>query len=253
MAIVTLERVRFTWPGASKPILAIDRWQIEAGQRIFVYGPSGCGKSTLLGLIGGVQLAQRGSVRVLSQDIAQLAGAARDRFRVDHIGFIFQQFNLIPYLSALDNVLLPLRFSPRRAQRIGAALPRDEALRLLRELDLPDSLSQQPARQLSVGQQQRVAAARALIGRPELVIADEPTSALDSERQKTFLQLLAQESRAAGSSLLFVSHDRRLAEGFDQLVDLPAINQADCDGSDASDSNDFRGNGRGLAGRANHA
>ncbi len=178
----------------------------------------------MLGLIGGVQLAQGGQVNVLQQDLAKMKGSARDRYRVDHIGFIFQQFNLIPYLSALENVLLPLRFSRLRAARIQESNPRLEANRLLRALDLPNTLAAQPARLLSVGQQQRVAAARALIGRPELVIADEPTSSLDAERQQAFLNLLARECEASGASLLFVSHDKRLAEGFHRVLDLPAVN-----------------------------
>ena len=225
-SLVSLEDLSFTWPGMARPILQIDQWQLQAGEQVFVFGPSGCGKSTLLGLIGGVQLAQTGRVCVLQQDLAGMKGAQRDRYRVDHIGFIFQQFNLIPYLSSLENVLLPLRFSKLRAGRIQESSPAAEANRLLRALDLPPHLASLPSRMLSVGQQQRVAAARALIGRPELVIADEPTSALDAERQQAFLGLLARECKASGASLLFVSHDKRLAEGFDKLLDLPAINRA---------------------------
>jgi putative ABC transport system ATP-binding protein len=197
---------------------------LDAGEQVFVFGPSGCGKSTLLGLIGGVQLAQAGRVRVLQQDLSNMKSSTRDRFRVDHIGFIFQQFNLIPYLSAHENVLLPLRFSARRTQRIQETDIHREADRLLRALDVPPAQATQPARLLSVGQQQRVAAARALIGRPELVIADEPTSSLDAARQQAFLQLLARECAASGASLLFVSHDQRLADGFHRVLDLPSIN-----------------------------
>ncbi len=225
-SLVSIERLRFSWPGMAKPVLAIDEWHLQAGEQVFVFGPSGCGKSTLLGLIGGVHSAQSGRVCVLQKDLALMKGSARDRYRVDHIGFIFQQFNLIPYLSALENVLLPLRFSKLRAQRIQEPNMTLEANRLLRALDLPERLADQPARLLSVGQQQRVAAARALIGRPELVIADEPTSSLDAERQQAFLVLLARECSSSGASLLFVSHDKRLADGFHRTLDLPAINHA---------------------------
>ncbi len=223
-AVVSLEALRFAWPGNPAPTISIDQWQLDAGEQVFVFGPSGCGKSTLLGLIGGVQLAQAGRVSVLQQDLSSMNGSTRDRFRVDHIGFIFQQFNLIPYLSAQENVLLPLRFSARRTQRIQETDIHREADRLLCALDVPPAQAAQPARLLSVGQQQRVAAARALIGRPELVIADEPTSSLDAERQQAFLQLLARECAASGASLLFVSHDRRLADGFHRVLDLPSIN-----------------------------
>ena len=220
--VVSLNELRFTWPGASTPVLDIMQWSIAAKERVFLHGPSGSGKSTLLSLIGGVLRAQTGTVCVLDQDLGAMSGSARDRYRVDHIGFVFQQFNLIPYLSALENVLLPCRFSRQRAARSAS----DSAQRLLRALDLPPEMDKQPARLLSVGQQQRVAAARALIGQPELVIADEPTSSLDAERQQGFLTLLMRECATANSALLFVSHDHRLAMGFDRSVDLQSINRA---------------------------
>lgn len=157
------------------------------------------------------------------QDLSRMSGKARDRLRADRIGFIFQQFNLLPWLSAFDNVLLPCTFSARRKQRAGDAMA--EAERLLAHLDLAPALWQRPAAELSVGQQQRVAAARALIGRPEILIADEPTSALDAPRQQAFVDLLLAEAAEAGAALLFVSHDARLAEHFDRHVALSAINR----------------------------
>lgn len=225
--VIAVNGLRFAWPGAV-PCLEIGEFRVAQGERVFLHGPSGSGKSTLLALLGGVLCATPGSLRVLDRDLATLGGAARDRFRADHIGIVFQQFNLLPYLSVLDNVLLPCRFSPRRRGRAGAAglALRDEAARLLGHLDLAPDTWRRSAATLSVGQQQRVALARALIGQPELVIADEPTSALDSERQAAFLELLARECRTAGTTLLFVSHDRRLAEGFDREVALAALNRA---------------------------
>ena len=172
--------------------------------------------------VGGVLRADAGTLRVLGHDLSALSGARRDRFRADHIGFIFQQFNLIPYLSAAANIALPCRFSPTRAQRAGD-VPAAMA-RLAERLELPTELLARPAADLSVGQQQRVAAARALIGAPALVIADEPTSALDTARQQVFLDLLLDECNAAGASLLFVSHDLRLAGRFDRSVALGEIN-----------------------------
>ncbi len=210
---VRLTDVRFAWPGQARPCLDIGEFTIAAGESVFVHGESGSGKSTLLALLGGVLLPQAGSVNILGTELTRLSAAARDRFRADHAGFVFQQFNLIPYLSVQDNVLLPCRFSARRR---GRALSRSatlatEARRLLAELDLEEPLWRRPVTQLSVGQQQRVAAARALIGAPELVIADEPTSALDAARQAAFLDLLARECALAGATLIFVSHDARLA------------------------------------------
>jgi putative ABC transport system ATP-binding protein len=178
--------------------------------------------------VGGVLEPQRGSVTVQGQPLAALAPGARDRFRADRVGFIFQLFNLIPYLSARDNILLACRFSPARRDRLRQAgtTPAAEVLRLAARLDLDPDLLQRPAAALSVGQQQRVAAARALIGRPALVIADEPTSALDADRQRAFLDLLLAECGAAQAALLFVSHDVRLAGRFDRVTALAAINRS---------------------------
>jgi putative ABC transport system ATP-binding protein len=221
---VHLKGLRYAWPG-QPPCLDIAEFVVGRGESVFLHGESGSGKSTLLALLGGVLVPQAGSIRVLDTELTQLAASRRDRFRVDHTGFIFQQFNLIPYLSVQDNVLLPCRFSSRRA---GRALARSatlaaEARRLLGELDLDPSLWQRPVTQLSVGQQQRVGAARALIGAPELVIADEPTSALDAARQAAFLDLLAKECALAGAALVFVSHDARLASHFARSVALTEL------------------------------
>lgn len=225
--IIRIENLVFRWSVGLDPCLDIPSFEVQAGERIFLYGPSGSGKSTLLGLFGGVLVPEKGRLRLLDAELAQLGSVDRDRFRADHVGFIFQQFNLIPYLSVVDNVLLPCRFSAKRARRVtqtGQTL-HDEAMRLLSHLDLHVSLLGRTATQLSVGQQQRVAAARALIGQPEIVIADEPTSALDAERQVAFLELLSRECMEAGSTLLFVSHDRRLAAGFSREIALPSINR----------------------------
>lgn len=222
---VALDGVMFAWPGAAVPCLDVPHMEITAGERVFLHGPSGSGKSTLLSLIGGVVLPQAGQVSVLGQDLAALGAPARDRFRAAHIGFVFQLFNLLPYLSALDNILLPCRFSPERAARVSGS-PADEARRLAQRLDLDPAVLARPAAQLSVGQQQRVAAARALIGRPGLIVADEPTSALDADRQRAFIDLLLAECEASGAALLFVSHDARLAERFTRRIALPEVNRA---------------------------
>ncbi len=225
---VQLDGLRYRWPGVEAECLAIDALTIAAGERVFLRGPSGSGKTTLLALVGGVILPQAGTVRVAGQVLGVLSAGARDRFRADHVGFVFQLFNLLPWLSARDNIVLACRFSPQRRARLAAAgtTPAAEALRLAARLDLSSALLDRPAAQLSVGQQQRVAAARALIGRPGLVVADEPTSALDADRQQAFIDLLREECAAAGAALLFVSHDPRLAGHFDRVLDLGAINRA---------------------------
>lgn len=224
MTALTIADLAYRWPRQAQDCLDIPDFALAAGERVFLHGPSGSGKSTLLGLVGGVALPHRGRVEVLGQSLATLSSSARDRLRADHIGFIFQQFNLLPWLSALDNVLLPCTFSTLRRSRAGH--PVDEAGRLLGRLDLAPALWAKPAAELSVGQQQRIAAARALIGRPEILIADEPTSALDAPRQQAFIDLLLSEAQAAGAALLFVSHDARLAAHFDRQVALPDINRA---------------------------
>jgi putative ABC transport system ATP-binding protein len=228
---VVLQNLLFRWRPTLPPCLDIDEFRVSAGERVFLHGPSGSGKSSMLSLIGGVTLPERGEVRVLGTDLAHLAGAARDRFRAEHLGFVFQLFNLIPYLSALENILLPCRFSPTRrgaAAAAGGSGPA-EARRLAEHLDLAPDLLERPAAELSVGQQQRVAAARALIGRPQLVIADEPTSALDADRELAFLDLLLSECSASGAAVLLVSHDVRLADRFDRAVALADINRATTD------------------------
>jgi putative ABC transport system ATP-binding protein len=223
---IKLSELWFAWKG-SDPILEIDRLQIKRGERVFIEGPSGSGKSTLLSLIAGVVTPQKGVVEVDGEPISALNGAARDRFRADHIGYIYQMFNLIPYLSVIENVTLPCRFSSRRREKATARSSsiKAEAMRLLKNLDLGGaSITGKPATELSVGQQQRVAAARALIGAPEIIIADEPTSSLDNDLREAFIELLFHECDPAHSSLIFVSHDTALAGLFDRKIRLCDIN-----------------------------
>lgn len=223
---VDLRGLEFGWAGRQR-ILAIERFTVARGERVFVRGPSGSGKSTLLGLIGGVLAPQSGSVELLGTDLVRLSASERDRFRGEHVGFIFQMFNLIPYLTMLENVVLPAQFSPARRKRIAQSDLRTEALRMLEDLGLAAApLLDRPVTQLSIGQQQRVAAARALLGRPEIIVADEPTSSLDADTRGGFLQLLMDECRAVGATLLFVSHDLSLGALFDRTVAMSEINGA---------------------------
>ena len=221
-AALQVQDLRYRWPGAPADVLQIDALTIAAGERVFLRGPSGCGKSTLLSLMAGVLRADAGTVALLGEPWERLSSARRDRRRADHLGYIFQQFNLLPYLSVLDNVRLPCRFSKRRAERTRDG----DAERLLQRSGLAKALWSRPASALSVGQQQRVAAARALIGQPDLVVADEPTSALDEDLRESFMALLLDSCSEAGSALVFVSHDSRLAAHFDRQLDLPALNHA---------------------------
>ena len=221
--LLSLRDLRHRWPGAAVDTLDVPAFDLAAGEAVFLRGPSGCGKSTLLSLLAGVLVADAGTVALLGQDWRTQSAARRDRLRADHVGYIFQQFNLLPYLSVIDNVRLPLRFSARRRARCAGA---DEPEQWLARLGLDASLWKRPAAQLSVGQQQRVACARALAGRPELVIADEPTSALDEDTRDRFVDALLSSCREAASALVLVSHDARLAGHFARQIDLPALNRA---------------------------
>ena len=222
---IRIEGLRFAWKGG-ETVLDVPAFSLARGERLFLRGASGSGKSTLLGIIAGVLRADAGRVTVLGEDLSALSSAARDRMRADHLGVIFQMFNLVPYLSVIGNVTLPLKFSARRRQAVTGS-PDDEARRLLARLGLTDSrLLERRVSDLSVGQQQRVAAARAVIGGPEIVIADEPTSALDFEVRDRFISLLSEETARTGAALLFVSHDASLANLFDRAVDLSEINRA---------------------------
>jgi len=224
---LSIKDLKFAWPSARKPTINIDLLEIDQGEKVFIKGPSGSGKSTLLNLIGGVIEPQNGDVLFSGETLFSRGASERDKFRADHMGFIFQMFNLLPYLSAKDNVLLPCRFSKLKSEKIalsGKSLDQ-EAERLLLELGLSrDSFNGKNVTDLSVGQQQRVATARALMGRPELIIADEPTSALDTEARDNFMSLLFRECGLFKSTLVFVSHDSQLGSRFDRVINLEEIN-----------------------------
>ncbi|MEN5372713.1 ATP-binding cassette domain-containing protein [Stenotrophomonas hibiscicola] len=221
--VISLEDVQFGY--GTRLVLDIPRLWVEQGSSVLLRGISGGGKSTLLGLLAGVLLPGKGRVEVAGHALQDMGGAARDRFRADQLGVIFQQFNLLPFLTVRDNIALSLRFSRLRSARISGPLDAEIA-RLLQALQLNPELMQRRAGTLSVGQQQRVAAARALIGRPTLLLADEPTSALDREAATAFLQLMSAQCQAAGTTVLVVSHDDSLQPLFDRTISLSEINQA---------------------------
>ncbi|WP_313435940.1 ATP-binding cassette domain-containing protein [Stenotrophomonas sp.] len=221
--VIALDEVRFGY--GDRCVLDIPQLRIDAGSSVLLRGASGSGKSTLLGLLAGVLSPEQGRVDVAGTALHTVKPAARDRFRADQLGVIFQQFNLLPFLSVRDNVALGLRFSPLRSARAGRPVD-NEIRRLLQALQLDPALMPRRAGTLSVGQQQRVAAARALIGGPAVLLADEPTSALDRQAATAFLQLMAAQCAAAGTTAVVVSHDESLQPLFDRVVHLQDINHA---------------------------
>ncbi|MDE0249913.1 MAG: ABC transporter ATP-binding protein [Gammaproteobacteria bacterium] len=226
---VEVDGIRFAWKPGQRDVVDIECFQVSAGERVFIEGPSGSGKSTLFSLLGGVVSPREGTVRILQTNLSRMPAHRRDLFRADHIGFVFQMFNLVPYLSMLDNVTLPCRFSLLRRKRVRsrAESPEAEARRLLDRLGLNQhELHGRPVTDLSIGQQQRVAIARALIGAPELIMADEPTSSLDEGTRERFLEVLTAQCDEMGASLLFASHDMRLSSMFDRRVSLIELNRA---------------------------
>lgn len=221
--VLTLTDISYRWPGRLTFALSVPNLSIAQGETVLLLGESGSGKSTLLSLICGTILPDSGAVVIGDTDITKLSGGARDKLRAEKFGVIFQQFNLLPFGSVADNILLPLRFAPKRRKRASPA--RAQAADLCAALGLPQSVLGAAAASLSVGQQQRVAVARALIGHPPLIIADEPTSALDANSQAAFLDLLFAQTKAQGTSLLMVSHDPRLGARFDRVIEMSEIAQ----------------------------
>lgn len=220
---IALRDLSFSYHGKA-PTISIRNLSVERGDRVFLFGPSGSGKTTLLGLIGGILSPSAGSVEVLGTNIAKLTAGQRDSFRGSHIGFIFQMFNLIPYLTVEENMILPGLLNADRAKRLSARNLTATAHEFADRLGLSKYLKTQVT-SLSVGQQQRVAAARAMIGSPEIVIADEPTSALDTDHRTSFIELLFEMSKANNTTLVFVSHDQSLKSLFSRNISLRELNE----------------------------
>lgn len=216
---IQLSQLQFSYrPGTL--VLDIHQFQIQAGEKVFLYGPSGSGKSTLLEILAGILVPQAGQAEILGQKMNALSASARDHFRALHMGYIFQIFNLVPYLNVEENILLPLRLNAERQNRAqGQSIEK-----LCERLGIYHLLKSKVT-ELSVGQQQRVAVARALMGKPELILADEPTSALDFDHREKFIQLLFELCNENKTTLLFVSHDRSLEKLFDRSLSLLEINR----------------------------
>lgn len=222
--VVHMCDLRFAWPGQERAGFELEDFSLGPKESLLLLGPSGSGKSTFLSLLTGIVAPERGEIGILGTRLEKMRPAARDRFRVEHFGIVFQMFNLLPYGRVMDNVVLPLSFAPKRRQRAEQAGGIEkEAHRLLTALGLDEALHNKPAAQLSIGQQQRVAVARALIGAPQIIVADEPTSALDRDRQEDFLQLLFAQVKEAGAALIMVSHDESHAGRFERTCHLHEI------------------------------
>lgn len=217
--VVSVKNLSFHYGTDNRAVLDIDHWSVSSGERVFLHGPSGAGKSTLLNLLAGILLPDSGTVEILGRQLNTLSSNQRDKWRARHIGVVFQQFNLIPYLGPVDNIKLAARFG-------GTANATSRAKALLEALGIEPHLHYQPAINLSIGQQQRVAIARALVNQPELLIVDEPTSALDRQNRDAFMSLLFDQIKLHHTALIFVSHDLALAETFPRVEALADINRA---------------------------
>jgi len=221
MAAIRIKNLAYTWPGASEPTLQIPELTVARGESVFLRGASGSGKSTLLSLLSGILPAPAETVAILDEDLSSMSVRKRDRFRAQHIGIVFQQFNLIPFLSVAANLRLAARFAHQ-----ADAETEQRTQKLIGALQLHPDLLERKAEQLSVGQQQRVAIARAFINHPELILADEPTSALDADSRDHFVRLLLSVREATGCAVVFASHDDSLAKFFDTRTALADINLA---------------------------
>lgn len=223
---IQLKNVRYSYPDTpGKLVLNINSWAVAAGEQVFVHGPSGGGKSTLLNLLSGILQADAGEVSVMDQRLDKISSRQRDRFRADHIGYIFQQFNLIPYLDAIDNIQLARQFSKAKT----TSSLNDEITSLLSSFHIDQSDWKKSVANLSIGQQQRIAIARAMINKPELLIADEATSSLDQDNRDNFMSELMTMVTKHNTTLIFVSHDLSLAKYFKRIDALAEINTAGAD------------------------
>ena len=203
--------------GVRHTVLEVPEFSLEAGQQLALRGASGTGKTTFLNCIAGILRPDAGDIELAGQNIAIASESQRDELRAQHIGYIFQTFNLLQGYTCLENVLLGMSFSgPANTQQATA---------LLKRVGLADRMDYRPG-ELSVGQQQRVAVARALANRPNLVLADEPTGNLDPQNAQEALQLIREVCRENTAALLLVSHDQCVLDQFEDCHDLAEINKA---------------------------
>ena len=196
--------------------------EVERGERLLIRGFSGCGKTTLLSLIAGALRLQNGDIKFDGNEYSKMSSLLLDKFRADHIGYILQTLNLIPFLSVSENIALGIKFSKSRKSKVNDF--NQEIIRLVSSLGLGKEVLKTPVNRLSVGQQQRVAVARALLGKPDLILADEPTSALDSGTTKKFLDEVMETFDSTRQAIIMVSHDTSIAPYFDSVIDFNSNN-----------------------------
>lgn len=223
---ILIENLKFSYAGTTSFGFKIPSLALATGQSYLLLGPSGSGKSTLLNLLAGILRPHSGRLQIAGQELADVSASEMDRFRGDHIGFIFQTFNLIPWLNVRDNIALGLAFAPERRARLREPST-DTIMALTRQMNIEDALLKARVGELSIGQQQRVAAARALIGAPDIILADEPTSALDDANSQLFCESLMRGLDPARQTLLVVSHDTRLRSYFDHVLMVTDIIQSE--------------------------
>lgn len=201
--------------------------EIRSGEAVLLFGENGSGKTTLFRLLAGLQRPDSGELQILGRDLNKMKGRAKDDFRGDHIGYIFQSPHIIPYLTALENILLPCGFSSRKREITdsGEVSREYEAYQLMARLKVEDpSRLRHKADQLSKGLQQRIAVARALIGNPKLILADEPASAMGSYSQRLVYELMINHARETDATLICISHNKELDPLFDRKLNMKDIN-----------------------------
>ena len=213
--MIHVDQLLFEYP-RSDFLLDLKHLEIETGEQVAIVGPSGCGKTTLLNLIAGIIVPDQGNVKVLGKTISSLADADRRDFRISNIGMVFQQFDLVEYLNVRDNILLP--FNINASLQLTNSV-RDKADSLAEAMGIKHKLKQHPSR-LSQGEQQRVAICRALITTPHIILADEPTGNLDPKNKRVILDLLFEQANQNGQTLIVVTHDMGILDGFDRSIDF---------------------------------
>ena len=215
---ISINQLEFYYTATpNQPVINISSWDLADSEQVFIHGPSGCGKTTFLNLISGILPVSNGSIKVLGHSLEKMNSRQLDTLRANHIGCVFQNFNLIPYLSPIENIKLATEFS-------NVNTTHGSITELLKKLQLEINTWDKPSHQLSMGQKQRVAIARALINQPKLIIADEPTSSLDGNNRDAFITLLMKQASELNCALILISHDMSLSRHFSRIESFKDIN-----------------------------
>jgi putative ABC transport system ATP-binding protein len=216
---ITINQLEFYYSETpNHQVINIPSWDLADNEQVFIHGPSGCGKTTFLNLISGIIPVSNGSIEMFGYSLQKMKSRQLDKLRANHIGGVFQNFNLIPYLSPIENIKLASQFSKLNTSN-------GSITELLNKLKLEKKAWDKPTHQLSMGQKQRVAIARALINHPKLIIADEPTSSLDENNRDAFIALLMEQVSELNCALVFISHDLSLSSHFSRIESFKDINQ----------------------------